>query len=171
LVNNSGSLRSLEKTFQDDAFFKESGWTERENREKFTDYAVASFMDLIQPGSIYWKGASPSVDSMQLVSRIVTVFVHASTKARCQAIWAPYEGKIGLEGMRRILGGESLGDKKELLQFVWANRDLKPKVFCAKLSGPLKDFGIRLSSNPNSHRKQIERLKKDAAIYIKSLSR
>jgi hypothetical protein len=152
-------------------FFKESEWDERENREKFTAYAVASFLDLIQPGSIYWKGSSPNVDNMKLVSRIVTVFVRASANVRSRAIWTFYEGKIGLEGMCRILGGESLGDKKELLQLVWANRELKPKAFCAKLSGPLKDFGFKLSSNPNSYRKQIERLKKDATIYINSLSR
>lgn len=152
-------------------FFKESGWAERENHEKFTDYAVASFLDLIQPGNIYWKGSSPSVDTMKLISEIVSVFARASENARCRAIWQFVEGKIGLKGMRRILGGESLSDKKELLQLVWANRELKPKPFCAKLDGPLKDFGIKLSSNPNSHRKQIERLKKDAAIYIKSLSR
>jgi len=37
-------------------FFKEPAWEEKENREKFTEYAVASFLDLLRPGTIYWKG-------------------------------------------------------------------------------------------------------------------
>jgi hypothetical protein len=73
--------------------------------------------------------------------------------------------------MRKILGGESLADKKELLQLVWANRKLKPKAFYEKLRGPLRDLGIELSPKPDSYRKQIERHKKDAELYMARLSR
>jgi hypothetical protein len=152
-------------------FFKEPNWEEKENREKFTEYAVASFLDLLQPGTIYWKGQSPNLDNMKAVSRIASVFVRATPKARLQAVRAYFEGKTELEGMRKILGGESLADKKELLQLVWANRKLKPKAFYEKLRGPLGDLGIELSPKPDSYRKQIERHKKDAELYMACLSR
>jgi hypothetical protein len=58
-----------------------------------------------------------------------------------------------------------------LLQLVWSNRKLKPKAFYEKLRGPLSDLGIELSSKPDSYRKQIERHKKDAALYMARLSR
>jgi hypothetical protein len=152
-------------------FFKEPAWEEKENREKFTEYAVASFLDLLRPGKIYWKGQSPSLDDMRVVSQISGVFVRATPNARLQAVRAYFEGKTELEGMRKILGGESLADKKELLQLVWANRKLKPKAFYEKLRGPLKDLGIELSPKPDSYRKQIERHKKDAELYMARLSR
>jgi len=152
-------------------FFKEPTWEEKENREKFTEYAVASFLDLLRPGTIYWKGQSPSPDDMRAVSRIASIFVRATANARLQAVRAFFEGKVELEGMRRILGGESQTDKKESLQLVWANRKLKPKAFYEKLRGPLSDLGIKLSSKPDNYRKQIERLKKDAELYVARLSR
>jgi hypothetical protein len=151
--------------------FRELSWEEKENREKFTEYAVASFLDLLRPGTIYWKGQSPSLDDMRAVSRIASIFVHATPNARLQAVRAFFEGKVELEGMRRILAGESLTDKKELLQLVWANRKLKPKAFYEKLRGRLSDLGIELSAKPDSYRKQIERLKKDAELYTAHLSR
>jgi hypothetical protein len=152
-------------------FFKEPAWEEKENREKFTEYAVASFLDLLRPGTIYWKGQSPSLDDMRVISRISGVFVRATPKARLQGVRAFIEGKVELEGMRKILSGESLTDKKELLQLVWSNRKLKPKAFYEKLRGPLSDLGIELSSKPDSYRKQIERHKKDAELYMARLSR
>jgi hypothetical protein len=152
-------------------FFKEPTWEEKENREKFTEYAVASFLDLLRPGMIYWKGQSPSPDDMRAVSRIASIFVRATPNSRLQAVRTFFEGKAELEGMRRILSGESLSDKKELLQLVWANRKLKPKAFYEKLRGPLSDLGEELSPKPNSYRKQIERLKKDAELYTARLSR
>ena len=152
-------------------FFKEPTWEEKENREKFTEYAVASFLDLLRPGTIYWKGHSPSLDDMRAVSQIASIFVRATANARLQAVRAFFEGKVELEGMRRILSGESLTDKKESLQLVWANRKLKPKAFYEKLRGPLSDVGIKLSPKSDSYRKQIERLKKDAELYMARLSR
>jgi hypothetical protein len=152
-------------------FFKEPTWEEKENREKFTEYAVASFLDLLRPGTIYWKGQSPSLDDMRAVSRIASIFVRATPNARLQAVRTFFEGKAELEGMRRILSGESLSDKKELLQLVWANRKLKPKTFYGTLRDPLSDLGFDLSPKPGSYRKQIERLQKDAELYIASLSR
>jgi hypothetical protein len=152
-------------------FFREPGWEEKENREKFTEYAVASFLDLLRPGTIYWEGQSPSVDDMRAVSRIASIFVRATPNARLQAVRVFFEGKAELEGMRRILNGESLTDKKEPLQLVWANRKLKPKVFYEQLRGPLKDLGIELSPKPDSYRKQIERLKKEAELYVARFSR
>jgi hypothetical protein len=153
------------------AFFKEPAWEEKENREKFTEYAVASFLDLLRPGTVFWKGQSPNPDNMRTVSRIASVFVRATPKARLQAVRAFIEGKVELEGMRKTLSGKSLTDKKELLQLVWSNRKLKPKAFYEKLRGPLSNLGIKLSSKPNSYRKQIERLNKDAELYVARLSR
>lgn len=132
-------------------FFRERDWDEKENHEKFRDYAVASFLELLRPGSIYWKGPSPNADDLNLVSRIVSILGRASEKAKLQAIRAFVKGEIGLEGMRKILSGESLSDKKEALLLVKANHQLKPKEFYAKLRGPLRDLGIQLSSNPNSY--------------------
>jgi hypothetical protein len=152
-------------------FFREPDWEEKENREKFTEYAVASFLDLLRPGTIYWKGQGPSLDDMRAVSRISGVFVRATLNARLQAVRAFVEGKVELEGVRRILGGEFLSDKREPLQLVWANRKLKPKSFYQKLRGQLSDLGIPLSPKPDSYRKQIERLKKDAELYMARLSR
>jgi hypothetical protein len=151
--------------------FKEPTWEEKENREKFTEYAVASFLDLLRPGTIYWKGQSPSLDDMRTVSRIASIFVRATPNARLQAVRAFFEGKVELEGMRRILSGESLTDKKEALQLVWANRKLKPKAFYEKLRSPLSDLGTELSPKPDSYRKQIDRLKKDAELYMARLAR
>ena len=145
--------------------------TAKENHEKFRVYAVASFLELLQPGSIYWKGLSPSVDDLKLVSRIVSILGRASEKAKLQSIRAFFNGEIGLEGMRKILSGKSLSDKKEALLLIKANHGLKPKEFYAKLRGPLKDLGIELSSNPNSYPKQIERLRKQAQAYLATLSR
>jgi hypothetical protein len=108
---------------------------------------------------------------MRVVSRIVRIFVRATPNARLQAIQSFFEGKAELEGMRRILSGESLSDKKELLQLVWAHRKFKPKAFYEKLRGRLSDLGEELSPKPNSYRKQIERLKKDAELYTARLSR
>jgi hypothetical protein len=150
-------------------FFKEPAWEEKENREKFTEYAVASFLDLLRPGKIYWKGQSPNLDNMEAVSRIARVFLRATAKARLQAVRTFIEGKVELEGMRKTLSGESLTDKKELLQLIWSNRKLKPKVFYEKLRGPLSDLGIELSSKPDSYGKQIERHKKDAELYMARL--
>jgi hypothetical protein len=152
-------------------FFMVLDWNERENHEKFKVYAVASFLELLRPGSIYWKGQSPSADDLKLVSRIVSILGRASEKARLQSIRAFFEGGIGLERMCKLLGGESLSDKKEALLLVKANHKLKPKDFYAKLRGPLKDLGTELSSNPNSYPKQIERLKKQAQAYLATLSR
>jgi hypothetical protein len=152
-------------------FFKEPAWEEKENREKFTEYAVASFLDLLRPGTIYWKGQSPSLDDMRAVSRISGVFVRATPNARLQAVRAFVDGRVELEGMRKILSGDSLAEKKELLQLVWAHRKLKPKAFYEKLRDPLSDLGFALSPKPDSYRKQIERLKKDAKLYTARLSR
>src|SRR5258707_1034235 len=63
-------------------FFKEPTWEEKENREKFTEYALASFLDLLRPGTIYWKGQSPSLDDMRAISRIASIFVRATANAR-----------------------------------------------------------------------------------------
>ena len=152
-------------------FFREPDWNETENHEKFRVYAVASFLDLLRPGSIYWKGQSPSVDDMQCVSQIVSILGRASEKAKLQSVRAFFEGGVGLERMCKILSGESLSEKKEALLLVNANYGLKPKEFYAKLRGPLKDLGTKLSSNPNSYPKQIERLKKKAQAYLATLSR
>jgi hypothetical protein len=152
-------------------FFQELDWDAKENHEKFKVYAVASFLELLQPGSIYWKGQSPSPDHLNLVSRIVNILGRASENTKLQSIRAFFTGKIGLEGMRKILSGETLSDKKEALLLVKANHTLKPKEFYAKLRGPLKDLGIELSSNPTSYPKQIERLKKQAQAYLAILSR
>jgi hypothetical protein len=73
--------------------------------------------------------------------------------------------------MRKILSGDSLTEKKELLQLVWAHRKLKPKAFYEKLRGPLSDLGNELSTKPGSYRKQIERLQKSAKLYMARLSR
>ena len=99
-------------------FFRERGWDAKENHEKFRVYAVASFLELLQPGSIYWKGLSPSVDDLKLVSRIVSILGRASEKAKLQSIRAFFNGEIGLEGMRKILSGKSLSDKKEALLLI-----------------------------------------------------
>lgn len=152
-------------------FFKEPTWEEKENREKFTEYAVASFLDLLRPGTIYWKGQSPSLDDMRAVSRIASIFIRATPNARLQAVRTFFEGKAELEGMRKILSGESLSDKKELLLLVWTHRKLKPKAFSEKLRGQLSDLGFDLSPKPDSYRKQIERLKKDAELYMTRHSR
>jgi hypothetical protein len=152
-------------------FFKEPDWNEKENHEKSRDYAVASFLELLRPGSIYWKGQNPSLDDMQNVSRVVSVLGRTSEKTKLQSIRAFFEGKISLEEMRKILIGKSLSDKKEALLLVKANHKLKPREFYARLRGPLKDLGIELSSNPNSYPKQIERLRKQAQAYLATLSR
>jgi len=152
-------------------FFREPEWTERENHEKFTDYAVASFFELLRRRSVSWKGPNPSFEDMGWVSRIVGILGRASQSAKLQSIRAFFKDEISLEGMRRILSGESLSDKKEALLLVKTNHKLKPKEFYVKLRGPLKDLGIELSSNPNSYRKQIERLKKDAELYVARLAR
>lgn len=150
-------------------FFRERDWDEKENHEKFRDYAVASFLELLRPGSISWKGLSPNVEDLNLVSRIVSVLGRATEKAKLQSIQAFFRGEIGLERMRKILSGESLPDKKEALLLVKANLRLKPKEFYTKLSGQLKDLGIELSANSNSYPKQIERLKKQAQAYLATL--
>jgi hypothetical protein len=152
-------------------FSKEPTWEEKENREKFTEYAVASFLDLLRPGTIYWKGPSPSLDDMRAVSRIASIFIRATPNARLQAVRTFVDGKAELEGMRKILSGESLSDKKELLLLVWTNRKLKPRAFCKQLRGQLSDLGFALSPKPDSYRKQIERLKKDAELYMTRHSR
>jgi exoribonuclease R len=141
----------------------------RESR-KVRVFAVASFLELLRPGNIYWKGQNPSVDDLQSVSRIVGVLGRASEKAKLQSIRAFFEGKVNLEEVRKILIGKSLSHKKEALLLVKANHKLKPKEFYARLRGPLKDLGIELSSNPNSYPKQIERLKKQAQAYLATLS-
>jgi len=152
-------------------FFREPEWTERENHQKFIDYAVASFFELLRRRSVSWKGPNPSFEDMGWVSRIVSVLGRASQNAKLQSIRAFFEGGVGLERMSKILSGESLSEKREALLLVKANHRLKPKEFYAKLRGPLKDLGIELSSNPNSYRKQIERLKKDAELYVARLAR
>ncbi len=152
-------------------FFRELDWNDRENHEKFKVYAVASFLDVLRPGMVYWKGQSPSLDDMRAVSRITGAFVRATPNARLQAVRDFVDGKVELEGMRRVLSGNSLPDKKESLLLVWAKRKLKPKAFYEELRGPLGDLGIKLSSKPDSYRKQIERLKKDAELYVARLSR
>ena len=152
-------------------FFREPEWTERENHEKFVDYAVASFFELLRRRSVSWKGPNPSFEDMGWVSRIVSVLGRASQNAKLQSIRAFFEGEIGLERMSRILSGESLSEKREALLLVNLNHKLKPKEFYAKMRGPLKDLGIELSSNPNSYPKQIERLKKQAQAYLATLSR
>ncbi len=152
-------------------FFKELDWDARENHEKFRVYAVASFLELLRPRSICWKGQSPSADDLNSVSRIVNILGRASEKARLQSVRAFFEGGVGLERMCKILSGESLSEKREALLLVKDNHRLKPKEFYAKLRGPLKDLGIELSSNPNSYPKQIERLKKKAQAYLATLSR
>src|SRR5467141_3930405 len=152
-------------------FFREPEWTERENHEKFIDYAVASFFELLRRRSVSWKGPNPSFEDMGWVSRIVSVLGRASQNAKLQSIRAFFEGGVGLERMSKILSGESLSEKREALLLVKANHPLKPKEFYAKLRGPLKDLGIELSSNPNSYPKQIERLKKQAQAYLATLSR
>ena len=152
-------------------FFREPEWTQRENHEKFTDYAVASFFELLRRRSVSWKGPNPSFEDMEWVSRIVSVLGRASQNAKLLSIRAFFEGGVGLERMSKILSGESLSEKREALLLVKANHPLKPKEFYAKLRGPLKDLGIELSSNPNSYRKQIERLKKDAELYVARLAR
>jgi hypothetical protein len=152
-------------------FFRELDWDAKENHEKFKAYAVASFLELLRPGSIYWKGQSPSADHLNSVSRIVSILGRASENTKLQSVRAFFKGEIGLEGMRKILSGESLSDKKEALLLVNANHTLKPKEFYAKLRGPLKDLGIELSSNPKSYPKQIERLRKHAQAYLATLSR
>jgi hypothetical protein len=98
------------------------------------------------------------------------MFARASEKAKLQSIRAFFENESSLERMRKILGGESISDRKEALLLVNANRKLKPKEFYEKLRGPLQDLGTTLSSNPDSYRKQIERLKKDAQAYLALLS-
>src|SRR5690242_1736716 len=42
--------------------FREPEWTERENHEKFVDYGVASFFELLCRGSVSWKGPNPSFE-------------------------------------------------------------------------------------------------------------
>jgi hypothetical protein len=152
-------------------FFKEPEWTERENHEKFTDYAIASFFELLRRRSVSWKGPNPSFEDMGWVSRIVSVLGRASQNAKLQSIRAFFEGLADLERMSKILSGESLSEKREALLLVKANHSLKPKEFYAKLRGPLKDLGIELSSNPNSYPTHIERLKKQAQAYLATLSR
>ncbi len=159
---NSGTLH---------LFFREPEWTERENHEKFIDYAVASFFELLRRRSVSWKGPNPSFEDMGWVSRIVSVLGRASQNAKLQSIRAFFEGGVGLERMSKILSGESLYERREALLLVKANLSLKPKEFYAKLRGQLKDLGIELSSNPNSYPKQIERLKKQAQAYLATLSR
>ena len=150
-------------------FFREPEWTERENHEKFIDYAVASFFELLRRRSVSWKGPNPSFEDMGWVSRIVSVLGRASQNAKLQSIRAFFEGVAGLERMSKILSGESLSERREALLLVRAHHKLKPKEFYAKLRGPLKDLGIELSSNPNSYPKQIERLKKQAQAYAATL--
>jgi hypothetical protein len=41
-------------------FFKELDWDARENHEKFRVYAVASFLELLRPRSICWRGKVPA---------------------------------------------------------------------------------------------------------------
>jgi hypothetical protein len=164
------TFESWKRTSSMTPFFKEPDWDERENHEKFREFAVASFLELLRPGSVSWKGPSPNRDDMQCVSRIIGILARASEKAKLQSIRAFLENEISLEQMRKILGGESLSDRKEALLLVKANHELKPKEFYEKLHGPLKGFGIHLSSNPDSYRKQIERLKKDAQAYLAILS-
>lgn len=146
-------------------FFREPEWTERENHEKFIDYAVASFFELLRRRSVSWKGPNPSFEDMGWVSRIVKVLGRTSQNAKLQSIRAFVEGVAGLERMSKILTGESLSEKREALLLVRGHHKLKPKEFYAKLRGPLKDLGIALSPNPNSYPKQIERLKKQAQAY------
>jgi hypothetical protein len=152
-------------------FFKELDWDARENHEKFRVYAVASFLELLRPRSIGWKGPSPIADDLNLVSRIVSILGRASEMARLQSVRAFFEGGAGLERMYKILSGESLSEKREALLLVKTNHSLKPKEFYTKLRGQLKDLGIELSSNPNSYPKQIERLKKQAQAYLATLPR
>jgi len=171
LWNYEASYEGWMKTSGMAPFFRKLDWSDRENHEKFRVYAVASFLDLLRPGIIYWKGESPSVDDMQRVSRIVSMLSRASEKAKLQSIRAFLKGGIGLEAMRKILSGKSLSDKKEALLLVKANHRLNPKEFYEKLHGPLKDLGIELSSKPNSYPKQIERLRKQAQDYLAVLSR
>ncbi len=152
-------------------FFREPEWTERENHEKFIDYAVASFFESLRRRSVSWKGPNPSFEDMGWVSRIVSVLGRASQNAKLQSIRAFFEGRVSLERMSKILRGESLSEKREALLLVNANHNLKPKKFYAKLHCPLQDLGIKLSSKPNSYPKQIERLKKQAQAYLASLSR
>lgn len=152
-------------------FFREPDWDDKENHEKFRVFAVASFLELLRPGSIYWKGQSPSAEDLRSVSRVVSLLGRASEKARLQSVRAFLEREISLERMRKILSGESVSDKKTALLLVRANHRLKPKEFYAKLRGPLEDLGIELSSNPNSYPKQIERLKKQAQAYLATFSR
>lgn len=152
-------------------FFREPDWSERENHEKFRVYAVASLLDLLRPGIIHWKGQSPSVDDVRAVSRILVVFARATPNVKLHAVSAFVEGKVELEGMRKILSGHSLTDRKESLLLAWAKRKLKPKAFYEELRGPLADLGIQLASKPDTYRKQIERLKKNAEVYVARLSR
>jgi len=161
----------MEADFEYGDVFQGPDCDERENHEKFRVYAVASFLELLRPRSIYWKGPNPSQDDMQKVSRIVSRLGRASEKAKLQSVRSFVEGKISLEGMRKTLSGKSPSDRKEALLLVKANLKLKPKEFYNKLRGPLSDLGINLSSEPDSYRKQIERLRKDAELYLARLLR
>src|SRR5215470_1716773 len=108
------TFESWKRTSSMTPFFKEPDWDEKENHEKFREFAVASFLDLLRPGSISWKGPSQSKDDLQCVSRIIGIFARASERAKLQSIRAFVESESSLERMRKVLGGESFSDKREV---------------------------------------------------------
>jgi hypothetical protein len=148
--------------------FAEQEWTPRDLFQKFQAYALASFFELLQPGSVYWKGPNPNVEQMETVPKILHSLPRAPGDFRKRAIKAFVEGRTDLAGMHRILKLK-LKHSPQALQLIWANRDFGPKAFREKLCAELENFDIKLSSKPSSYPKQIERLKQEAEAFVKSL--
>lgn len=137
--------------------FVEPGWSEQEHRKKFAEYAVASCLDTLSPGTVWWR--PPHVPHMELVSKFVHLFPNAPPGPQRKAIRDFCEGGATLRQVTENLKPPKVRHSLNALRLVWRNRGLEPKPFYEKLQNPLKRYGVSLSAKPHSYRKQIQRLK------------
>lgn len=144
------------------SIFEEPKWSKSDLQEKFRDYAVACCLDLLRPGSVGWHGPSPNVRHMETVAQFASLFPLPPPGSRRKAIRDFFDGRADLTQAVKTLKPDRLPYPKKALLAIWANRHLPPTAFYEAMRDQLKQYRIRLSSNPESYRKQIQRLKEAA---------
>jgi len=140
--------------------FDEPNWTDADHEEKFREYAIAAFLELLRPGDIGWRG-TPNLRHMELVGEFAGLFFKAPGGVQRAAIRSWWEG-AKLEAVVKSLKPRRLPYPKIVLAKALLYRDLPPREFAERMNDVLKQYGIKLSSKDGSRRKQIQRLKQKA---------
>ncbi len=149
--------------FSPPSIFEQSGWSEREHREKFRDYAAACCLEDLRPGSLGWR--TQNSGHMESVYKFAELFPLAPAGPRRKAIRAFIERHSDLGQIIKLLQPQKPLYPVKALFLIWINRQVKPKPFFENLRVLLLQHGIKLSPKPGSYRKQIERLKRVAMEF------